>query len=187
MYLTGSIIRVNGDPVIITDLAPHNKGVYRIYYIQLEDYFKDERDIGIITTDSKNIDLSPVELGFCNFKINGEHNTFYTYRSPQRMWKIGLHLNNFMINSLEPLEFFFENSRILYSKSLEDTIKNKYPSFDECIIKIHKPHIKSIAFSRDFALSSDRIYYKLFGTVGERDVNNNKFGYMTNSNSCSKS
>jgi hypothetical protein len=159
MYLTGSVIRIRGVPILIRDaedMKPNKS--FKILYsplgsgkILLEHY------------PSKCIDLSPVPLGFMN--LPGKY-SMTVLRLPKRMWKVGLNRNN--ISMINPItKKWADATYYLHTIELAKTILGDFPSLEEAIRLVGKGDYTSCAFSRDFAVGYDGIIiHKHCGHVG---------------------
>lgn len=114
----------------------------------------------------KDIDLTPVPLGYLNFSKKGLKSVCaWSCRIPIRQcWRQGLLGTNFYgvnhdgsIIDFPPLEV------------LTRTIHNKYPTYKQALEAIKNKEAISIAFSRNFALDKDELFYK-GKWVGDRDL-----------------
>jgi len=93
--------------------------------------------------DLSALDLTPVPLGFANI----EGKMIFVCRKPMRRdWKQGLSPNNLVLYGAEKRGFSFS--------SLVNTILNKFPTFEECLVYVNKTRNRSMAFSRDFGITS---------------------------------
>lgn len=121
-------------------------------FFVLKTYIKGDKVVcngkDMITTEREEVDLShldlmPVPLGFVN--IGGK--MVFACRKPMRRdWKQGLSTANLVLYGAEKQGFNFE--------ALVNTILNKFPTFSECLTYVKKTRNRSMAFSRDFGLTS---------------------------------
>jgi hypothetical protein len=93
--------------------------------------------------DLSGLDLTPVPLGFANL---GGKMVFACRRPMRRDWKQGLSVNNLILYGADKQGFSFD--------ALIPTILNNYPTFTECLTYVKKTRNRSMAFSRDFGLTS---------------------------------
>ena len=137
--LIGTIVRLDGRAIQIEDLS----GKVAYYHYLTDDEKKQ------LSCPIKDIDITPVELGYINYNVD----TYYLTRMPMRRdWRQGLR----QLSCITPT-----NKRIdVPMSAVGKAIENIYPKFEEAIEKIGKG-FKSIAFSRNFAVtSSGAIQYK---------------------------
>jgi hypothetical protein len=117
----------------------------------------------------KDIDLTPVQLGYVNM---GDESEFF-YRIPIRAFKQGLSAENF--TSYNGSKNW---SWPLYE--LHHCIVDEYPSYQECALKLKKK--KSIAFCREFSMTSDHILKycgRIVGTWDQMPTLNRENQYLT--------
>lgn len=123
---------------------------------------KKSGQISEVTIDA--LDLTPVKLGYVNFKDS----CIYTCRIPMRRdWKQGLRPNNLNITSFPPYEdqFLIENTNSMFV--LEPTCLGKYPSYRQCVDDIEETH-RARAFSRYFCVDEEgNVSYKSRTHIGK--------------------
>ena len=131
----------DGRPIYVLDI----EGPDRVHVHHLVD---EERS----TVKIKDIDLTPVKLGWINI---GE-SSLYAVRMPIRgVWKQGLCRDN--IKFLSP--FSGRAYCPIPSPSLGLTILGQYPTFEKVVKTVDKS-TKCVAFSRNWALSASSLLYK---------------------------
>ena len=125
----------------------------------------------VINYTESEFNYSAPEIGYVNYR----NSAYYLSRSPIRGRKQGLDVSNLITDPDLPPG---EKRNLLKSKSLSSCITNKYPNFSVILIDIREGLIKSLAFSRLFALG--RVDYRLIGVffrgrlVGNVIKNTNK-------------
>jgi len=149
--LNESIVSYKGEPIRVNACGDTSNGiVVRGEYIQNGDTVK---------VLLKDIDLTPVTLGF----VNTNRGIGYLARVPlRRDWKQGLRMNN--LRSLYGIR-----ERILRDIDLYKVIKGVYPSFQYALENTVNDGVAR-AFSRNFAIvmkdDNPMIVYKYHGIVG---------------------
>jgi hypothetical protein len=174
-YLTGSIIKINNEPVYILDVSSR----MILSFVDIENYGRSDKSQSIKITDS-NVDMGPIHLGLINLSnpFNVNNNIYISYRLPIRQSRIGLITNNIMILD-EHRKIITEKGRIIFSKGMKNTMKNIYPSFTKAIEKINNNEIKNIAFSKRFYISKDRKLYYIFIDTPVGEIKENKIKLKT--------
>ena len=116
-------------------------------------YTLKDRELLIISL--KEIDLTPVKLGYVNFT---DYHALYFSRTPIRNWKQGLCVNNLVISGHtdDQINVNFP------AWELHNTILRCYPSYEECI-----ENSFVTAFCPNFATSKEGILYHKAKVVGE--------------------
>ena len=135
--LTDSIISYKGRSIYVTSAIAGNGKIV----INTKDMLTGKGE----TIDVKDPDLnfqSP-KLGYVNF----ENGAVYVARKPRRQWKQGLY-KTCLISMPQ------KQGRDLICSSLVRTIEGVYPSFEECVNRVQIPGISSVAFCREFAITS---------------------------------
>ncbi len=143
MRLEHTVIRHKADPVYV-----HSVDQPRVNYTLFIEYLRTNVKDKIPIKDP-TLDFSPVPLG----NINHEGNVYYASRTPQRMWKQGLHMDNFMCKSME----HGHNGIPINCKAIINTILNEYPTIHEGHKRIEDGELASCAFSRHFSLVPGRV------------------------------
>ncbi len=171
MRLENTVVRHNKEPVHIKEVVQP-----RASYFLLLDYLRTGKH-GKISLRDKALDLSPVPLG----NMNHEGEVYYATRTPQRMWKQGLHRDNFLCRSR--LHGYMGVS--LTCKAIVNTINGTYPSIVKGHRMIEEGVMVGVAFSRHFSLLQDRVVVfnnKLSIGVLHKDLItftlNNKYMYL---------
>lgn len=138
-----------------------------------------------------NLNLEPLPLGFVNVgRIENDRETgiiqdaFYLQRRPIRGWKVGLTNNSLGIVNLRKgdldSDYVQRTSRnITTVQGFYDMVMGKYPSPVEAMQMLRRTRMRSVAFSRRFALTGrGALMYKFFeAPAGEWDgtsINLNK-------------
>jgi hypothetical protein len=130
-------------PIYINDVCRDEKGAFILYDYKGEQHTLDD------------IDLTPVPLGY----VNHEDSSVYAMRIPLRhCWKQGLCQGNFHTISNEGCDR--HRSVSLPSERIFATINGVYPKFKEASKKVGFKGVLNVAFSREFAISKDNIFYK---------------------------
>ena len=94
----------------------------------------------------KDLDITPVPLGYIN--LGGR--AYYTCRSSVRKdWKQGL--RNTTLRVLDPGVRLMIDEAVL--KELGNTIEDVFPAFKDALKNVAKGLVRSVAFSRDFAIA----------------------------------
>jgi len=174
-YLSGCIIRVKDVPIMVLDVFTEvnraGKPVTTMKYIEVGEQVKPK----YINMRSRRLNLSPVPLGYVNFR-EGEDgmNCATLSRIPSRMWKIGLDASNLHITA--PVGQDKANLRktsLLLSPSLRDTIMGHYLSYTDTLELLKDSSLYScLAFGRHFGVQKHEeeyslIYYKHNVAVGK--------------------
>lgn len=152
-YLSDSIIKIEGIPSIIGDVARHSK-TFKIHY--QPSYNPEGIPYKSILINDEAVDMSPICLGYFNKSRFENHRTFRVFRKPCRDWKIGLHSSN-----VKCLEYSDEISELLMSRYMFNLMTNNFPSFEQALYIINKKETNSVAFNRHFALKGYDIYYNI--------------------------
>ena len=171
-YLTGSLILLDGKPIIIEDVE-RREARFQIIYCELfskietQKYYIGENFIRTNKKewlDNQSIDFNPVPLGFVN--LLDEKNLYsciYVARYPSIGYKIGLSEANIFRVPLIKDHIFSNNISdrlILRSCFIRDTIMGRFPSFRKAKKVVKESYTNQIAFSRKFAIFGDRLFYK---------------------------
>lgn len=106
----------------------------------------------------KDIDITPVPLGFVNFRGLAH----YLSRCPVRKdWKQGLRTHTMRFSD----GLFAED--VPY-KQIGCTIEGDYPALKDAITALNQGNVAKMAFCRNFAIDAGKkLYYKAIGEVGE--------------------
>lgn len=144
-------LRVNGDHFILTKLSAF--GTDRRNLDKLKDM--------IIQTDDPDLDISTIPLGY--FFLNKNY-AAYVERIPIRKYKQPVSVTNCRINALTSKGWIRVDPENLYSQEMEDSVLNKFHSFNEACKLLKANAVQSIPLHRDIALVSRSgiyvVYYK---------------------------
>jgi len=143
MRLEHCLIRHKKEPAYV-----HQVTQPRVNYLLSLEYVKTQKVESIPLID-RGLDFSPVPLG----NMNHEGQVYYTARAPQRMWKQGLHGDNFICRSMDHGYVGIS----LMSKALVATIKGDYPTIQYSFDMIEIGMMKGSAFSRNYSLIAKRV------------------------------
>jgi len=150
--LGGSIVRHNGLPVVVKSVDIGNGRTI------LKHLLTGASEI----VDLKDLDLEPIELGYCNWPF-----AIYLARLPVRNWRQGLRQD--FIYSAHPIEN-------IYSNQFYNMVQGIYPTIMNCVNSIYCEEAFKKAFSKVFALGKTNttgildFFYKDY-KVGELDIN----------------
>lgn len=170
MRLSGCVFRdMDGEPVYVEEVnykttRDTSHFVCSSYYILRDN----ERKI----IPYEDLDLSPVPLGFMNFK--GE--AYFSSRLPKRISKHGLCTSNWQARSIKTGKARVE----LLSVPLALSIKGKYPSVSKCYELSKNEAVNSQAWCRNFAFYKNQIIYKDLDVVGIMEPNLKKYELFSN-------
>ena len=154
--LEGTLVRVGEEPFYITRVTTTEN-------VDIEDDDDDEEDHqgdivceGVLIKDNSksivkvdSLNLCPVPLGY----VNLNEDVIYFVRKPMRNdWRQGLRENN---SASVGAEYY----GLPDYKHLRQTILNIYPSVKTCQEYL-KLGYRSVAFSRDFAISAKNLFYR---------------------------
>lgn len=144
--LAGTVVRLDGEPVFVHSINPGMVGVLA----KLNDLYNS------FEADAKALDLVPVPLGMCNFREQAH----YLSRVPlRRDWKQGLRKENFHSETV--------HVQLIPPEILRAVIVGEYPTLEECFAMMAKKKIKSAAWHRHWAITSENeLLYKNEGCVG---------------------
>lgn len=163
-YLSESLIRVGGETAWVRNVDEKNQ---LWYYPPASDQRKS------IRLDSKEVDFTPVPLGYVN--LGDGYSASYTTRIPRRMWKVGLCPSNTSSSRTRV------GSGLLCSENFAKCVKGVYPSLEEAL-KASVRWQTIVAFSRLFAIDYDKgLLYKdrRVGAIRDkRPVLDDKFLYL---------
>lgn len=156
--LVGTIVRVKGKAAYIDQITAK-----RISYTDWVTGGAEEAKI-------EDMDITPVPLGYCNtMKV-----TPYLVRYPVRQdWKQGLRHKTLKTICNHDIKV---TSEMIPWADVFKTINGEFPKFEEVLKIIHDNRgvVRSMAYSRDFAIYSDKtVWYKeqfAIGTVEDIDT-----------------
>ena len=157
--LVNTVIRIKGEPCLVLAL---NSGeiTYRNFGEHLADSTIDFSNIGY---NSPHVDLTPIPVGYVNFK----EGALYLVREAARRWKQGLDGRGLSVQGdrMEQADAEY----LFFSTPMNDCLTNNYPSFAEAIALAEKEE-KVVAFHLDWAVSvAGNLWFKgrLVGNVIE--------------------
>lgn len=143
--IVGTIVSHKNEPVYITSVQRYADDI-QVNFVYLKAQNTQEKDL----IDA--LDMRPVKLGYMNFD---RRDCVWFCRIPKRAWKQGL-TNDHTYNGVGAHIDLTGNLN-----NLRDTVLGNYPT----IAQASKSKYKK-AFSRDFSVKGDEIYYKDFDCVG---------------------
>lgn len=147
--LTDSVVKVDNYPVHV--LGVETSDSVRVKKLLDKNYFY---------VKLNDLDLEPLRLGYANYG----NEACYVTRLPQRSWKQGIRNSNMWSPKIRvPIE----------SPSFVNLVLNNYPSLTLCLEYLDCVEVKTIAFSKHFALGLKekrgfKVFYKNFA-VGYLD------------------
>lgn len=153
--LDGTIISKDGYPILVSEVFGTDDNIMVLY----TDIHSDkDKSLKECTLDS--CDINPVKLGYVNYRKNA----VYVMRPPMRIdWRQGLRVRNLITSHNE-------YDRNIPQNVLARTIRNEYPTFENCLEKLSSGDT-SIAYHRDFSINKNSILtYK-----GKIDIGNVNF------------
>jgi hypothetical protein len=154
--LVETVIRHGNVPVLVMDVGTVDGKIW-VHYNKIMD-----GDVDMYGDEIDNFNLDPVQLGYVNYK----NFAYYLTRMPMRKdWRQGLRLLNVVgpDGDRPPVPL----------KTIGETIVGNFPSFKSCLDKLNtKKVLKSVAFCRDFSVSTEEIQYKGVFPIGKVDMEN---------------
>jgi len=167
MRLSGCIVRLNGDWVLVTGVGSSDNNIPLMYTVPVGNGPLDGDEIGTATLLNKGcgLDARSVRLGY----IRTKHGWRYTYRVPQRRWKQGIHPDNLRTSCGKGIRPYFNG------KGMLDCLQGKYPTFEE-VLEVGG------AFNPQFALIEGVLCYRgtevgRLGTQSELKLND-RYSYL---------
>lgn len=144
--LAGTIVRLeDGEPVFVHEVL---RGMHA-EVSKLSDLYNP------LKVNAKDLNLTPVTLGMCNFEARAH----YLYRMPMRRdWKQGLRNGNFTCATV-PVQ-------LIPPDILRQVIIGEYPSLKKCLEVVVGGDARDMAWSRSWAVSKAGLLYKDEGIVG---------------------
>ena len=190
-YLNNSVIRVDNEPVYVLEGYNTQSGQPKLAYCFLGKRRESKNKSVLIY--SKNVDLSPIPLGFMNNITDDKNQIAVVNRRPARNWKMGLSDTNMKISN--PIKYLGytpgpTTEAVIVSENLRRTVIGLYPGFEQALKDLKKgPFPNSIAFARHFCLEKEDKkaainlwYYKYEKAVGCIDesipILNQKFNFL---------
>jgi hypothetical protein len=153
-YLTGSVVRTkDGTPIQVREIfsASGNLWVVAGFLVPCQ-------NVKNVALD--DLDLSPVPIGMCNIEYKGHlRDAVYLARQPERRWKVGLTQNSTRIHPIRPgvdnVMQYIPITSWWWGGSLHRTILGEFPSWETAREMMKNNIRRSIAVSRNFALTGD--------------------------------
>lgn len=157
-YLSGSVVRYQGQPTNIVDVVEGDEGQYTTHHRLLVNQGRGRNNINDLMDGKFN--LHPVPLGMMNIRGDNKQiaEAVYMTRVPERRWKVGLTQNGTRIIPVRYEEdnmFWRMDRQWFLSMDMHDCIVGEYPSFDNAIRMLKRSRRRSVAFSRNFALVAE--------------------------------
>lgn len=109
----------------------------------------DLNNMRTVPLDDPKLNFYKMRIGY----VNGRDQAFYLVRSPQRQTQQGLSDKNVWCRGVKG---GFERQRfsgLVPLRESLDSLRGKYPTFDDCALRIDERRASSLAFHRSFALS----------------------------------
>lgn len=159
-YLTSSVIRYKELPIFVSQVMPDKNGVSVMSFCDTtERGLTQDADIPYQTVNltDPDVDMTPVPLGFVNFRRFGLYQAIRTFRAPIRAWKIGLTTSNLIVEGADG-----RRRDLLYSNELKATILGNFPSFAKARNAVVGKDKGQAAFSRRFSVSYEGLLFHLF-------------------------
>lgn len=125
--LCDSIVRYNNEPVFV--VAVNNDGATKIHDLLNGKYE---------TVNLKDLDLTPVPLGYCNWD-----NPTYVTRLPSRSWRQGIRSQTI---------YSLGHMGNIKSVPFVNMITGIYPKLQECVELVELEEVSGLAFNRKFAI-----------------------------------
>lgn len=129
--LSGTVVMAKSKPVFVEDVNTGNGHILA----------NDLLNSIMVEIELKDLDLSPVKLGY----VNGHLGASYANRLPCRYWKQGYNNDNVI---------FKGKHYGVVSRNFAETMIGSYPSSMQCANLIMNEEVNCIAFSKDFCLSN---------------------------------
>lgn len=150
--VVGTIVRVKGNAASIIEIS---KTV--VSYVRLVDG-------NVAAAPIKDLDISPVPLGYCNTNLVCP----FIMRAPARQWKQGINLRQLRYSWHENIAKFNVDGWML--SDLGRTIDDLFPSYTEAYNNVKQQVVIEQAFDRNFAIAKNLdIFYKGMYRVGHCD------------------
>lgn len=153
--LAGTICRYDGELVRVN----HEKTDLLTLYT-----FKGEKKQDIQPLDEK-LDISMIELGYVNYSGSNGDFVVYCHRDPKKKYKAALDPRYVIFRGVDASDIDFSLQEGFYSKSFEDALLGKYPTFQEGMMMLDSGSHTDVAISMELALKRDKmgltfLYYK---------------------------
>jgi hypothetical protein len=150
-YLSNTLIRYDGKPMVLADLVGEDDGGMRYW---LRDQTDVGGDAGVWTNDDDPLlDMSPLPSGFMTRQF-GDVTTrcCAIKRFPSRQWKVGTSLNAVQFYDVDTGMALGKHYGDLVSHGLMQLLNKTYLSFDAVVERYSSSRV-SLPFSRMFAVS----------------------------------
>ncbi len=156
LYLVGSVIRVGGVPIYVTDVRNSRSLGLIITYISLTNADKKTKEIDIYNS---KVDMTPVPLGFLNFQSFGRPKiAIRAFRTPSRQWRIGLTIDNLRLRP-DRYNDHETKRKVIHSLSFKKSVCGEFPSLPKVLKMIKDKKANSQAFSRNFAIGKNGVRF----------------------------
>lgn len=155
--LDNTLIRIGGVPVYANRVNEDMK---------LEYFNIKTKKRHIIDANSKDIDPTPVQLGF----VNGYGSAVYVSRATPRVMKQGLSNDNMVVETVlrnEGTNILADQVVSLKSELLINCIVGDYPTFENALKSVTDGDSELVAFSRHLAVSKNLNIYHRTSKIGK--------------------
>lgn len=155
--LDNTLIRIGGVPVYANRV--NEEGNLEYFNIKTKKRH-------LIDANSKDIDTTPVQLGF----VNGYGSAVYVSRATPRVMKQGLSNDNMVVETIlrnEGSNILADQVISLKSELLINTIDGDYPSFADALKSVTDGDSELVAFSRHLAISKNFNIYHRTAKIGK--------------------
>jgi hypothetical protein len=172
-YLTGSVIRLNGEPVYVCDIGSLSTGGWNNNFYLYYNNVGNDNGQGKVEYQDTKVDVSPLPLGLVNWpgSKRGDYpgSILWTSRIPRRGWKVGLSTSSLFLGGDPAVYRYIEKGHLIMSSPFRQTVVRNYPSFEKIAEKKWKEGVHRIAFSHRFYLTHQgNVGYKNFpSAIGE--------------------
>lgn len=164
--LSGTIIRVNGEPSFVLETQGNS-----LVIIPLNEIDSRKKKPVVLDAADPAVDIASPLLGYANLYESGR--VKYYARQPSRIYKQGLDFRNMRYSSLGSREWHPSQATHETYEALHKTIKGEFPKLDTALRMLKSGDVNEVAIHRDIALALDKdlqiivVYFK-----------NSKVGYM---------
>lgn len=158
----GCVVMYDDKPVLVSECFDRDADI-----LANISFLPHRRDLLTISLFDPKFDAKSMgrRLGYVN--TFGEFGAYFLTRIPSRQYKQGLHANN--VNVPDPIRRQWNFNHIRIRPEFTDTLMGVYPTFEEARTRLMaNPDIKSIAFSRYFAIERDELGFFLVFYRGDR-------------------
>ena len=139
--LTGTIISKDNTPIIVTQCYYNDDMKVVVGYTSLA---TGRGGTALLS----NLSVIPIDMG----NVNYHGRSISMSRKPMRRdWRQGARHQNTVTSMGHGGD---ARNNILRSKAMVKCVKNDYPTFKDCLDKVHNDEVVSIAFSKKFSLGN---------------------------------